>query len=158
MNTAESAEWMKKYLNCILGNILDCKIKIIGRVYPVVARFMLVTFEITQASLQTIETDASLELNSIQEAKWIKDPMKRLGNQRFANIKFLCRTPQSANAMIAGPIYIEGSRLVIHKDIRSPGVCNKCQSYGHLAKDCCEDSDMCGIWGSEHRTSMCNNS
>ena len=158
MNSAESADWMKTYPNRILGDILGCEIKIVGRVYPVVARFMPITFEITQDAIRQIEKDASLPPNSIQEATWIKDPTKRLNSQKYANIKFLCTTPQTANKMISGPVYGAGSRLAIHKDIRLPGVCNKCQRYGHVARNCHENTDTCGICGEEHRTSTCNNS
>jgi len=34
-------------------------------------------------------------------------------------------------------------------------VCNKCQSYGHIIKDCKATTDTCGLCGKDHRTSTC---
>src|SRR5258706_11739832 len=48
-----------------------------------------------------------------------------------------------------------GSQLQLHKDIRTPGTCNQCQKYGHIAPDCKETSPTCAKCGEDHRTREC---
>ena len=155
MNSAESATWMHTHPERILGNILKCPVKVITRTYVIVARFVLITFDTTPASLRELEEAMELPSGTIQEASWIKHPSKRAVNQKYANLKILCTTPEGANTLINGPTYILGSRISIQKDIRSPGVCNKCQSYSHMVRDCKATMDTCRLCGKNHRTSTC---
>lgn len=48
-----------------------------------------------------------------------------------------------------------GSQLRIHKDIRTPGTCNRCQKYGHIVPDCKDESPTCAKCGEDHRSMEC---
>jgi hypothetical protein len=122
----------------------------------VIARFVPITFDPTPTCLRELEDMVNLPAGSIQEAGWIKHPSKCTGHQKVANLRILCTTLEAANKLINGPTYISGSRLCIQKDIRTPGVCNRCQMYGHIIKDCKAASDTCGQCGETHQTSTCN--
>ena len=155
MNSGEAATWMRTHLDRIIGNILKCPVKLLTCTYIVIARFIPVTFDPSPAGLKEIEDAVDLPNGSIQDASWVKHPSKRTGHQKVANLKIFCTTPEAANTLINGPVYIAGSRICIQKDIRSPRVCNKCQRYGHIVKDCNATSDVCGKCGKTHPTSTC---
>ena len=156
MNSSDAANWIRTHLDRVIGNILKGPVKILARTYTVVARFVPITFDPTPANLKELEDAMDLPNGSIQEASWIKHPSKRTGHQKVANLKIFCTTSEAANTLINGPSYITGSRISIQKDIRSPGVCNKCQTYGHIIKDCKATTDTCGTCGGAHRTSTCH--
>jgi len=69
MNSREAADWMQSYPDRILGGLLKCLITVITHTYPVVARFILINFDITHTSLQTVENDLGLPNSSIRKAK-----------------------------------------------------------------------------------------
>ena len=158
MNSSNAANWIHTHLDCIIGNILKCPVKVLSQTYTVVARFILIMFDSTLANLKELEDAMDLPNSSIQEASWIKHPSKCTGHQKVANLKIFCTTPESANTLINGLTYITGSRISIQKDIRSPGVCNKCQTYGHTIKDCKATTDTCRTCGRAHHTSTCHKS
>src|SRR5258707_1076748 len=155
MNSIEAADWMQANPDRILSQILKCETRVLDRTYPVVARFVLTAFDRTPDSLKKLEDEMGLQNGLIRDSLWIKNLSKCVPNQQFANLKILCATPKAANILINGPVYIMGSRLSIQKDIRSPGVCNKCQKYGHIVKNCTESNDICGKCSKDHRTSLC---
>ena len=156
MNSLEAADWMRSNSERILGEILKCKVSLLKRSFTVLARFVPVMFDISPANLRGLKDDHSLPANSILNATWVKDPSKWAKDQKFANLKIFCSTPGTANSLITGPAFIHSSHLCIQKDTKSPGVCNKCQKYGHIARDCSETIDTCGFCGQEHCTSICN--
>jgi hypothetical protein len=157
MNSVEAVNWMKANPNHIIGDILKCKTRVLTRTYAVIARFVPVTFKPTATNLKLVEDDLSLPNSSIEEAVWIKHPSKHSKVQKYANLKILCSTPEAANTLITRPTYILGSHLSIQKDIKTPGVCNKCQQYSHIVRDCKEMKDTCGQCAGEHQTSLCIN-
>jgi hypothetical protein len=155
LNTNEAATWMQAHLQQIIGSILKCQVKLLTQTYIVIARFVPISFDPTTTHLRELEDMVDLLAGSIQEASWIKHPSKCMGHQKVANLRILCTTPEVANRLINRPMYISGSRLCIQKDIRTPGVCNKCQMYGHILRDCKATLDTCGQCGRAHQTSTC---
>ena len=155
MNTSEAAEWMRTNADRILSQLLNSTVKVINRTNVIIARFVPITFEISAKNLSTFEDEADLPKGSIQHATWIKPAARRHPDQTVANMKIFCTTPEAANQLINGLIEILGSRLSIQKEIRTPGVCNKCQEYGHIVKYCTSEKDVCGLCGKDHRTSLC---
>jgi hypothetical protein len=155
MNSSETTIWMHTHLDCILGKLLKCPIKALMRTYVVIARFVPITFDNAPASLRSLEEEMELPTGSIQEAGWIKHPSRRSAHQKVANLKIFCTNPEAANTLIKGLTYILGSRLSIQKDIRAPGVCNKCQMYGHIHRDCKATTETCGLCRKNHQTSTC---
>jgi hypothetical protein len=55
----------------------------------------------------------------------------------------------TANKIICDGLVIEGRKVLVKKLEKEPMQCLKYQLYGagHLAKDCCELDDICGICG-----------
>jgi hypothetical protein len=76
MNTNKAAMWMKNHPDRILGCLLKSLVKILTHTYAVVARFLPIAFDITEANLQALEEDMAFPTGSIKGAHWIKDPSK----------------------------------------------------------------------------------
>ena len=113
-------------------------------------------FQTDPAGLRELETSAKLDPHSITRATWIKDPSCRTLNQRCANIKVFCETPEAANSLIMSSPQHLGSQLCTHKDIKVPSTCLKCQQYGHFAMNCAEMLPTCGRCGDGHPTLECD--
>src|SRR5260370_42285093 len=113
MNSIEAADWMRAKPDRILSQILKCETRVLGRTYPVVARFVPTAFDRTPNSIKKLEDEMGLQNGSIRDSLWIKNLSKRVPNQQFANLKILCATPEAANILINRPVYIMGSRLTI---------------------------------------------
>ena len=112
-------------------------------------------FQTDPAGIRALETDAKLDPQTISRATWIKDPKRRNPDQKHANIKIFCETPEAANTLImSSPLHL-GTQLRIHKDIKAPGTCLNCQQYGHYATNCKEASPTCGKCANDHLTSEC---
>ena len=118
---------------------------------------MPVQFQPNEDGIRELEISANLPAESISHVTWLKNPAHRSSSQNYANVKIYCRSATDANTLILGSGRIShmGSQLRIHKDIRSPGTCNRCQKYGHFAQDCKEEDSTCAKCGDNHRTTDC---
>ena len=156
----ETAVWIKQNGTQFIQKLLGHPIKILGRLYPVVARFMPVLFSTNEEGVRDLEGSANLPANTISHVTWIKNPDSRKQGQTYANVKIFCKTPETANQLIieAGRFKHLGSNLRIHKDIKAPSPCNRCQRYGHISADCPETRSTCGKCAEEHRTHECQSS
>ena len=153
-NKCETAEWIRDHPESLHSPFKN-QVKLLNRLYPVVAHFMPTHFQTDPAGIRTLETDAKLDPQTISRATWIKDPKRRNLDQKHANIKIFCETPEAANALImSSPLHL-GTQLRIHKDIKAPGTCLNCQQYGHYATNCKETSPTCGKCANDHLTSEC---
>jgi len=156
-NTREAAKWLKSNASRVLQPLIGHPIKVLGRLYPVIARFMPVQFQTNEEGVRDLENSANLPAASISHVTWLKNPERRTREQHCANVKIHCKNAEDANTLILGSGRIShmGSQLRIHKDIRTPGTCNRCQKYGHIAPDCKEESSTCARCGGDHRTREC---
>ena len=153
--SSDTAEWIKEHPDSLQAPFRN-QVKILSRLYPVVVRFMPTHFQTDSAGLRELETNAKLDPHSIARATWIKDPSRRTPNQRCANIKIYCETPEAANSLIMSSPQHLGSQLRIHKDIKVPSTCLKCQRYGHFVINCTETRPTCGKCGGGHPTLECD--
>ena len=153
-NRSETADWIKKHPETLSAPFKN-PVKILNRLYPVIARFMPTHFQTDPAGLRELEINAKLDPQSITHATWIKDPKRRNPDQKHANIKIYCETPETANALIMNNPQHLGTQLRIHKVIRAPGTCLNCQQYGHYATNCKETTPTCGKCADTHLTSEC---
>ena len=153
----ETAAWLKANATNGLQPIIGHQIKILSRLYPVTAHFMPIRFQTDELSIRKLEISANLPAESISHARWIRNPEHRPAGQQYANVRIYCRSAENANAMIldSGRTNHLNSQLRIHKDIKSPSTCNKCQKYGHIAQDCSETTSTCAKCGDAHRTWEC---
>jgi len=118
---------------------------------------MPVQFQTNEESIHKLEISTNLPAGSISHVTWLKNPERRTPGQTHANAKIHCKSAKDANTLIIGSrrIMHMGSQLQLHKDIRTPGTCNWCQKYGHIAPDCKETSLTCTKCGEDHRTREC---
>lgn len=157
-DTRETAVWLKANATRVIQPLVGQPIKVLGRLYPVVARFMPVLFKTNEEGARELEINANLPAQSISHVMWIRNPERRTPGQNFANVKVYCRSAEAANTLVlgSGRIAHMGSILRIHKDIRTPITCVKCQNYGHIAPDCKETSPTCAKCGETHWTRECS--
>ena len=159
LTTAEGAEWLRKDLNVkdFLSRFAP-EATIIRRNYPVILRFVLTSFTPKLSdSLRGLEIDWNLDPNSLVAASWVKNPIKRGSQQTVASVKLNCVDAKTANKILISTLRINGRQIAANKDVKVPSVCNKCQTYGHYARDCEATQDRCALCSGEHRTEACPN-
>jgi hypothetical protein len=131
------------------------------RTYPVIFEFVPCsgTFDPSnEHHLRELERENDLKLNSITSAAWCKKPEKHLPGQTTANLKVQCANTETANYVLKECIRVEDHLVNIHKDLRQPMRCIKCQDYGHF-KDACTNVERCATCASDaHTTARCSNS
>ena len=156
-NSRAAAKWLKDNATRVLQPTLGRPVKVLGRLYQVIARFMPVQFQTNDEGIRELEISANLPVDSISHVAWLKNPERRAPSQNFANIKIHCKNAEDANKLILGSGRIShmGSQLRLHKDIRTPGTCNQCQKYGHILPDCKDESPTCAKCGEGHRSMEC---
>jgi hypothetical protein len=120
--TQETAAWIRQYPDLILQPIFGHPIKILNRLYLVIARFTPVLFNTDNKSICELEKSANVTENSISHTTWIKSPNCRSKGQQYANLKIHCKTAKMVNKLIleSGCINILGSIPHIHKNIKAP--------------------------------------
>jgi len=157
LTTVTGAEWLRKEPNITdFLNRFTPDASIVRRNYPIVLRFVPFSFTPDlDSSLRDLETQWNLEPGSLLAANWIKNPAKRGSRQTVANVKLNCLDANTANKILISPLRINGRQIAAKKDIKEPSVCNKCQSYGHYARDCEAPHDICAVCGGEHKTETC---
>ena len=108
-----------------------------------------------EETLRNIEEDNKIPQNSIASARWIKPVHKRSPFQMYAHAMISLTSPTVANQLLKNGIYISSKLLRPTKDKKEPLRCLKCQKWGHLARVCKAEVDICGICADNHRTSAC---
>ena len=103
--------------------------------------------------LREVKFENDILPNYIALAVWCKHPDKRSSNQKTATLKVLYANPEAANLFITGQICINDHLVNVHKDIKLPIWCLKCQEYGHTW-DLCIGVEKCANCASvSHSTS-----
>ena len=74
----------------------------------------------------------------------------------MANVKLICASPQAANQLLTGRVFIANARVVGIKDTQELICCNKCQAYGHI-HEMCKSLDHCALCARLHPTNICSN-
>jgi hypothetical protein len=157
LKEAEGAKWLREGQNReITAKLFNPNCFFADRPYPLICRFVPVSFDPTKAdSLRDLEAAHDLPSKSITGASWIKDPARRGARQEVANLKLNCSTPEAANKLLTSVIRIDNKIVSIQKEMKEPARCNKCQTYGHFARECKASKDTCAQCGGDHRTSGC---
>ena len=125
-NTKESADWICQNASCVFQPLTGHPVRVLGRHYMVIARFMPVLFQADEPSICKLESSTNLPEKLIANAAWIKKPEQRAKGQLFANLKLFCTSAEVANTLILGSGRIShlGSQIQFTKDVRRPGTCN----------------------------------
>lgn len=128
------------------------------RTYTMIAEFVPCEFDTSTAALAIVESNSKLAINTIMEARWIRQVQFRKPGQKVAHMTVMCATREAANAVIANGLIIEGKKITVRKKTQEPLRCLKCQFFGknHKASECKQIHDTCGSCASlDHRTSQC---
>ena len=155
---SEAVKWSRNpSTRSSLTSKLASNIRIKDRQFSLVLSFVPICINVEDANtLRYIETVNELPENSITKIKWIKDPACRSPTQRVAHAFISLSSPQVANQIIREGLCVNHEKLRAHKDRKEPLRCMKCQRWGHFAKDCKHQVDVCGSCAGPHRESKCN--
>lgn len=123
--------------------------------YNVLVRFVPTNTPITPETYPRIEASSQLEDGSIATIVWAKKIENRKAQQKTAHAIVSFKTREAANQVIQNGLSMGGKWVYGHRDQKDPQRCMKCQQYGHIAKECRMDRDVCGRCGENHRTSEC---
>lgn len=124
--------------------------------YTVIMRFVPCSGQFdpsNAAHLREAEAKNDIPPDSIVSAVWCKRPDKRSPNQKTVMLKVLCASPEAANLLLTGQIRIDDHLVTIHKDIKLPIHCLKCQEYGHM-RDTCIGVEKCANCASVSHSSL----
>lgn len=102
-----------------------------------------------------IETNSQLEKGVIARMEWAKREERRAPNQKTAHVVVSFITREAANQVIQNGMTVGGKWVNGYRDQRDPQRCMKCQSFGHIARECKSEKDICGRCKENHRTSDC---
>jgi len=140
-----------------LESQFDTAVSFRKRTYPIVIEYLHIQMQIEQDGfLRNIERENHLPEHSLATIRWIKPPLRRQQDQRKAFALLHVTEADIANNILRDGICIDNERFGIHKDMKEPIRCAKCQRYGHIARNCRSTSDVCGTCTENHRTSHCN--
>src|SRR5271155_67219 len=143
----ETATWLKterraKAFTASIGSQANLK----KRTFHTVIEFVLTSLNDQLSSLlQSIETDNSLDNNSIISARWMRVPGNWREDQKSAHAILTTDSLSTANSILKNGIVIEGSRLQARKLEEEPKRCFKCQKFStkHMAANCSEIANWC---------------
>lgn len=158
MMTKEAVEHIRNDTNTrrIFLQNLDAEATIKECTYTIVIPFTPVTFHPEDHShLRTLEDKNGWKESVILSARWIKPTEKRRNDQQVAHALITLTDPSTANTAIHDGITMRQLKLWPKKNRKEPIRCAKCQHYGHIAKECIKNGDVCANCGNNHRTSDC---
>ncbi|KAG2747165.1 hypothetical protein P692DRAFT_201791369 [Suillus brevipes Sb2] len=158
MNTEELAVWLRSPLGrSLLEGQFDSTVSFRTRTFATVIEYLPIRLQIEDTSfLRNIESENSLPEESLTSIRWIKPPARRSSEQRKAFAIVQVADAHTANNLLRDGICIENERFVVRKDKKEPIRCAKCQSYGHIARNCSAPADLCGTCAGQHSTLHCN--
>lgn len=161
VGSVKEAEWLRKAeVKRAFTASFGAEIVVRDPVQTLIVQFVPVACGLTGVELGEIESQSNIPQGTFLEAKWMKAPASRKADQQVANVIVKCAGGiDIANRIIRDGLIIEGKRVPAKKLEKEPMRCLKCQRYGvaHLAKDCRELDDICGICAHLHKTSKCPN-
>ena len=161
-DSAESKSLFKKICASNLALLAEFspKAHICPRTYAIILRFVPCDGLFNpslESHLREVKIEINLPPNSIVSASWCKRPEKRSPNQKTATLKVLCASPEAANRFITGRIRVNDHLVTVHKDIKLPICCVKCQEYSHIS-DSCVGAEKCANCASVgHSSAVCTN-
>jgi hypothetical protein len=131
------------------------------RTYPVIFKFVPCNGSFNpynELHLRELELENNLKPNTLTSASWCKKPENCSPGQSSANLKVQCLNAETANYLLNERIRVEDHLVNVHKGLRQPMCCLKCQDYGHF-KDSCPNIERCTTYTSDsHSSAQCNNS
>ena len=156
VDSDESAKWFTNIINRVefcgrLGEHVNFR----SRIYNVIA--FNAPLNINPESHSHIEeiNEANNVESTIVALRWAKPIERRSSSQRSAHIILSFTDPVAANRAITNGIQICNKKCRCERTKREPIRCLKCQGWNHIARDCKEVNDTCGICAGEHKSIAC---
>ncbi|CCA74843.1 hypothetical protein PIIN_08812 [Serendipita indica DSM 11827] len=163
LSTPEAARWLRsgeewrEIVKEAFG-VMDKSTKIVPRTYQLLVKFVPIGWSLhKEEALREFETKNSIPANSMQAARWIKDPARRYSGQEFANIKMICISPKVANRLILGPMRINNYVVKAQREQQTIPLCTKCSQFDHFIANCKADKFKCRFCAQEHKSRDCPN-
>lgn len=146
------ATWIRKPINSkALASKLGPTVSFRSSAFPIIIEYLPICTQIENDSfLRATEKENELPENSLINIRWIKPVNRRTQVQRKAFAILQAIDTPTANNIIKKGLCIQNERFTIRKDKKEPMRCAKCQSFGHIARNCKAPTDTCGTCGDQH--------
>ncbi|KAJ3792547.1 hypothetical protein GGU11DRAFT_693290 [Lentinula aff. detonsa] len=119
--------------------------------HEVIAEFVPTTMDIEATwTWETITRSSQLPKNAIVAARWQKP------GQKVAHAIFAFADMRVANRAIQGGMVVDHKMVSVRREEKDPQRCMKCQQYGHIARECKSNTDVCGRCEGAHPTQTCS--
>lgn len=155
MWTDDGAEWLRQ--NVVVEELTKAwGIRYTPRKFALVAKFVPVECDLDKERDNILEEN-NIEPSSVHEIKWMKAVGRRTKTQVVANVLVTVTNEAAANDLVARGLYVHSQFRKVEKMKHEPIRCNKCQLYGHMARECKQQGETCAYCGESHRSSTCTN-
>lgn len=159
LNTVEAVEWLAKPdVRAAFLDKFGTGAMVKDRAYNVFVEFVPIGLGNTLADqLEALEDSNDLHPGELVAARWARAPKSRNEHQKVAHLILSCASCEGTNRIIKGSLIVEGKRVSARKLNLEFRRCLKCQRYGkgHLANECKQVTDTCGLCAKEHKTREC---
>ncbi|KIJ93049.1 hypothetical protein K443DRAFT_112668 [Laccaria amethystina LaAM-08-1] len=161
MVTDDGAAWLASKANAeaFLRELGESEASFKTRSYNVIAYYVPLSLDPSSEShRKEIEEANGIPTGVLTKIRWIKPPMRRQPDQRFAHIIITFSDAESANRAIVNGLSICHKRVPVAKCRKEPIRCLKCQGWDHIAAECVapKEVNICGTCGArDHWTSNC---
>jgi hypothetical protein len=158
LESEDLAAWLRTpEAKARLEGQFDSTVSFRTRTYTLVLEYLPIHLQIYDENfLDGITNENQLPPDSLTSIRWIKPPTRRSQEQRKAFALLQVADAPTANNILRDGICVDNERISVRKDRKEPIRCAKCQRYGHIARNCSDESDTCGTCGEQHRSSSCN--
>ncbi|KAJ3978379.1 hypothetical protein F5890DRAFT_1449660, partial [Lentinula detonsa] len=125
--------------------------------HEVIAEFVPTTANLDSPSAwENIAIDSGLPKRSIVAARWVRKPEHRKPGQKVGHAIFAFSDSRVANNAIQDGMVINHKMVNVRREEKDPQRCMKCQQYGHIARECSSEVDVCGRCDRNHPTQTCS--
>ena len=156
-NSDEAVEWLQdaERRRAFLTQLHKSAI-IKPRMYNVITQFVPPSFRPKKdTELHEVEESNGLGDGNIVRARWIKPVMWCSPSQVCGHAILSFLSPQPANDVLAGGLFICQKKVYVEKCKREPLHCLKCQGWNHMASSCLQLHDTCGTCAQCHHMAAC---
>ncbi|KAH6907725.1 hypothetical protein BKA70DRAFT_1104274 [Coprinopsis sp. MPI-PUGE-AT-0042] len=156
MESEEGAEWLREEMkNDSTRKDLGAEVK--GRKWQIMVKFVPITFDETEGLAEMLEENA-IDPKDVQQARWMKRKERRGPGQSVAHLALTVTNEDTLNYILAKGLIIHQEWKQAEKMKQEPIRCFRCQGFGHIGKNCGEETETCGTCGDQtHETKDCTN-
>lgn len=131
-------------------------IRYLPRKYALIVKFVPVTCTIEKEKHAIFEEN-NVDPDNVHEFRWMKPEGRRAETQKVAHALLTLKDENTANDLVARGMYIHSQFTKVERLRHEPMRCNKCQMYGHMARECKQTKEICAYCGETHSSRTCTN-